>query len=95
MTQRERYSVTLEAKADEVPSTIRLRRLLKVALRAFGLKCIGVTRIDHDQDDDHDQDVGTPRGGHGSFQPPASVRFSRQRSQATYTPSVTLSRIPE
>ncbi len=57
MKQAERYTLSLVAKPSEVPATVRLRKLLKVALRAFGLKCVGIARIDVDQVDHH-QDSG-------------------------------------
>jgi len=36
----ERYTLTIEAEPHRVPAIIRLRRLLKLALRTFKLKCI-------------------------------------------------------
>ncbi len=39
--RRERYLVTLEAMPDEgTPAVVRLRRLLKKALRLFGFRCL-------------------------------------------------------
>lgn len=40
-----RYHLTLEAQPEAVPAVIRLRRLLKVALRGFGLKCVAVAEV--------------------------------------------------
>jgi hypothetical protein len=37
--------ITLRPKPDAVPSNIRLRRLLKLALRAFGLVCVDVREV--------------------------------------------------
>jgi len=37
---RERFLLTLEALPSDVPSSNRLRRLLKYALRGLGLKCV-------------------------------------------------------
>jgi len=39
------YRVTLEAKPDEAPAHVRLRRLLKLAGRGFALKCIEVVKV--------------------------------------------------
>jgi len=39
---RERFVLTLESLPEKVPSEVRLRRLLKLALRAFGLRCVRV-----------------------------------------------------
>lgn len=38
----ERYVLTLEPKADEVPAIVRLRALLKHAIRAFRLRCVAI-----------------------------------------------------
>lgn len=39
--ERPRYLVELEALPDDLaPAAVRLRRLLKVALRAFRLRCV-------------------------------------------------------
>jgi hypothetical protein len=35
----ERFEVVLEAAPSDVPPAVRLRGLLKLALRAFGLRC--------------------------------------------------------
>ena len=40
--QRERFVITLEALPDGVPAEVRLRRLLKHALRALKLRCVGL-----------------------------------------------------
>jgi hypothetical protein len=39
------YAVILSAKPSPAPAIIRLRRLLKIALRAFALECIDVKEI--------------------------------------------------
>lgn len=36
----ERFTLTLEASNSTVPAIIRLRRLLKLALRTFGFRCV-------------------------------------------------------
>ena len=41
-----RYTITFEASNSTVPAIIRLRRLLKLALRAFGFRCIEVKQED-------------------------------------------------
>jgi hypothetical protein len=40
MTRPERYLLTLEAPPGDVPAAVRLRRFLKSALRAHGLRCV-------------------------------------------------------
>jgi hypothetical protein len=40
MRQRERYLLTLEAPPGDVPAAVRLKRFLKSALRAHGLRCV-------------------------------------------------------
>jgi hypothetical protein len=42
---RERFELELVAQPDEVPAIVRLKRLLKVALRAFGLRCVGARTL--------------------------------------------------
>jgi hypothetical protein len=41
-TEREVYSLVLRAEAHDVPAIIRLRALLKRALRDYGLRCVRV-----------------------------------------------------
>ena len=37
------FEITFRAEAgDSIPAIIRLRRLLKVALRSFGLRCVTI-----------------------------------------------------
>ena len=49
MTTRERFILTLEVSRpdplDRTPS-VRLRQLLKIALRKFGLRCVECRQID-------------------------------------------------
>jgi hypothetical protein len=42
---RSRYRLELEAKPAGVPADVRLRRALKVLLRAFGLRCVWVREV--------------------------------------------------
>jgi hypothetical protein len=42
---RTRYRLELEAKPAGVPAAVRLRRALKVLLRAFGLRCVWVREV--------------------------------------------------
>jgi hypothetical protein len=42
---REEYVVTLRALPAPVEGIVRIRRVLKMALRAFGLRCISVRRV--------------------------------------------------
>lgn len=44
MASPERFSLTLEATSSTVPAVTRLRRLLKLAIRVFGLRCIRCTQ---------------------------------------------------
>jgi hypothetical protein len=46
----ERYLVTLDALVDDVPAAVRLRRLLKCALRSFGFRCVSVRDVPADAD---------------------------------------------
>lgn len=41
----ERYELVLRAEPWGTPATIRLRRLLKTALRSFGLKCVELREV--------------------------------------------------
>jgi hypothetical protein len=40
------YTITIVALPSAVPSTIRLRRLLKFILRSYGFRCVGITEGD-------------------------------------------------
>jgi hypothetical protein len=42
---RSRYRLELEAKPSGVPADVRLRRALKVLLRAFGLRCVWAREV--------------------------------------------------
>jgi hypothetical protein len=47
--QRERFSLTLEAPPDGgAPGPIRLKRFLKMALRAYGLRCTSAVELHED-----------------------------------------------
>jgi hypothetical protein len=46
---RPRYRLELEAKPAGVPPDVRLRRALKVLLRAFGLKCLSAREVKPDE----------------------------------------------
>jgi hypothetical protein len=49
--QRPTYRLTLRAEPpghDGAPATIRLRRLLKCLLRAFGFRCVEVREVGYD-----------------------------------------------
>lgn len=39
---RERFRLLIEVRGDDVPAVITLRRFLKLALRAFGIKCVSI-----------------------------------------------------
>ena len=45
---RARFRLTLVSLPAPVPHTVRLRRLLKVARRAFGFRVVGVEQIDEE-----------------------------------------------
>jgi hypothetical protein len=38
-----RYRIVVEALPDDVPEPVRLRRWLKLGLRAFGFRCLDCT----------------------------------------------------
>lgn len=47
MTTKPTFSLTLTALGDDSrPATVRLRTLLKIALRAFRLRCVEVREIE-------------------------------------------------
>jgi hypothetical protein len=39
------FRLTLHAQASDLPAIVRLRQLLKMALRAYGFKCTGLEEI--------------------------------------------------
>jgi hypothetical protein len=39
------YRITLHAQAGDLPAIVRLRQLLKVALRAYGFRCVALEEI--------------------------------------------------
>lgn len=45
MDEQPDYRLVLRPLRREEPPVIRLRRLLKTALRAFGLKCVSVEEV--------------------------------------------------
>jgi hypothetical protein len=45
------YRLRFRALPDRVPPIIRLRRLLKLALRAFGMRCVMIEGIDIPESD--------------------------------------------
>jgi hypothetical protein len=42
------FVLTLRAEAHVVPAIVRLRALLKAALRQFGLRCISIKAANHE-----------------------------------------------
>ncbi|HET6249490.1 MAG TPA: hypothetical protein VFE47_17505 [Tepidisphaeraceae bacterium] len=44
------YAIILRPIDQAVPAEVRLRRLLKAALRAYGLRCIDVRELPADQE---------------------------------------------
>jgi hypothetical protein len=59
------YRILLRPVQDECPAAVRLRRLLKVALRAFGLRYIDLEEVPArppESDAGASGGVGTPRG---------------------------------
>jgi hypothetical protein len=46
MTTEPKYRLTLLALSDEAPPAVRLRMLLKRALRAYRLRCVKVEEIE-------------------------------------------------
>jgi hypothetical protein len=45
---KKRYTITLEAAESDVPTVIRLRRVLKGMLRGFGFRCVSAEEVGHD-----------------------------------------------
>lgn len=43
------YRLTFRAEGDGPPAIVRVRRLLKIALRGYGLRCLAVEETPQDQ----------------------------------------------
>lgn len=54
-----RFAIMIEAKPDTVPATTRLRRALKVLLRAFGLRCVEIREVPANGDEQTTAKEGT------------------------------------
>jgi hypothetical protein len=54
------WRVTLTAEGDGPPAVVRLRRLLKAALRTYGLRCLAV--VPPDDLARQSESAGDPRG---------------------------------
>ena len=54
MNRHPEYRLKLRAMPDDVPAVIRLRGLLKVALRSFGMRCVEVKEVKPPLDDQGD-----------------------------------------
>jgi hypothetical protein len=63
------FRVLLRAQPGEIPATIRLKRFLKLALRAFGLRCVSCEEIQ--------ANPGTTQPGQASFGHQGSLREQR------------------
>lgn len=44
------YIIHLRPEGDGPPPEIRLKRLLKAALRSFGLRCVDLRQVDREQE---------------------------------------------
>jgi hypothetical protein len=42
MNRSEQFQITLEAKPSAVPAIVRIRKLLKIASRVLGLRCVEI-----------------------------------------------------
>jgi hypothetical protein len=51
----ERFIITFRTLPDEVPPEIRLRRLLKLALRKFNFRCTAIEQHDQQNPTDNDE----------------------------------------
>lgn len=58
------YTITLKPTAEGPPPAIRLRRLLKIAGRSLGLRCVSVSEASEDPVELH-QNTQERRGGIG------------------------------
>jgi hypothetical protein len=77
MSNPNTYTITLEPLPEGPPAEIRIRRLLKIALRMLGLKCVNVT------------ETNTPNG----FPSAPSVRESAAGGlTAGASPAITITR---
>jgi len=50
MNERQRFAIVFEAQPGTVPAEARLKGILKLALRGYGLRCLTMRRAD-DEDD--------------------------------------------
>lgn len=61
-----RYILELRAEGPGPEGIIRLRRLLKCALRAFGLRCVDVRELP-DNHREQQAPIGAGRNDHGNW----------------------------
>ena len=59
---REAYSVTFEATGPGVETILRVRRMLKISLRSFGLRCVAIApATPQDATEGHGPTTGTSK----------------------------------
>ncbi len=56
----ERFLIELEALPDDIPVPVRLRRLLKVALRGFRFRCRSIGPVPAKDSKSHPDDANVP-----------------------------------
>ncbi|GIW79245.1 MAG: hypothetical protein KatS3mg105_1052 [Gemmatales bacterium] len=62
-----RFRIEFQALADDVPAVVRLRGLLKLAPRAFRLRCVDM------------REISSQRDSSGSFPTPANARLAAEQ----------------
>ena len=80
----ERYILTIEPDGDGAPAIIRLRHLLKVAIRQCQLRCIDVKETNANQT----QDIQTDATGSRDHKPSADRAHRLDKSMAHPSPLV-------
>ena len=68
MTKRPTYALTLRAlpDRDNVPPIVRMRRLLKHALRSCGMRCVSICEVPADTPTEPSNDAAdAPESGEG------------------------------
>lgn len=67
-----RYAIELRPEPGDVPGIVRLRRLLKSALRGYGLRCVAVRELAGEDD------AGASQGADAAEGPESQVRSQPQ-----------------
>jgi hypothetical protein len=87
MADRERFLVELEAEPHPAPAINRLRRFLKLALRAYGLRCTDIREVRHESNNE--------RATEGTQQPGRSAGRGQPSTDPEEAPAVDHGRGPD